>query len=506
MSPAFVLTFPDGFPAYHIDPPPIHKPWIGYWLLLFEAEDQHSIRLHIKDPSKIETLLTKYGLAGYQPAQMMRNPDYTEGEREKRDLELEASLGPRLAAIREYSALKSEADAPSSAKSPEPEPRKPLEIGPAMYQLGNMEQIPRRDWLYGKFLQRGNISLTVAPGGVGKSTLTLTEALALVTGWDLLGVGNLKRLKVWCWNGEDSIDELGRRLHAACHRYGIDYGDIGNRLYVNSGMDLPISIASQGSRDGAQLNQMQINSIIRQVKKRGIDVVIVDPFVSTHSVSENDNGAINLVAKTWVEIAQKANCAVHLVHHSRKGTRGEPTDVEHARGASALLAAVRTARSLNVMSEDEAVKANVSDRFAHVSITDGKANQSPLTAYKSWIRLEGVSLQNGSGGLIDDSDWVGVAVPWTWPAKSMGTSPELVEAVLTALGEGGPWLANARSPKWVGHPVAKAMELNIEDRAQKKRITKQIETWLEDGFFIETESRTADSKIVKTIEIGVVPC
>ena len=49
-----------------------------------------------------------------------------------------------------------------------------------------------------------------APGGVGKSALVALEALALVTGRDLLGRSPVERCRVWLWQGEDPLDEMQR--------------------------------------------------------------------------------------------------------------------------------------------------------------------------------------------------------------------------------------------------------------------------------------------------------
>jgi RecA-family ATPase len=63
--------------------------------------------------------------------------------------------------------------------------------------------IPPREWLYGKHLIRKFATATVAPGGVGKSSLELIEALSIVTGRDLLGKGMVpERGRVWWWNGK----------------------------------------------------------------------------------------------------------------------------------------------------------------------------------------------------------------------------------------------------------------------------------------------------------------
>lgn len=52
-------------------------------------------------------------------------------------------------------------------------------------------------------------------------------------------------------------------------------------------------------------------------------MIQVDPFVSSHAVNENGNNAIDAVVKTWARIAKECNCAVDLVHHSRKAAAGQ---------------------------------------------------------------------------------------------------------------------------------------------------------------------------------------
>ena len=61
-------------------------------------------------------------------------------------------------------------------------------------------------------------------------------------------------------------------------------------------------------------------------------MLVIDPFVSSHQASENDNGAIDLVAKEWARLADRCNCAIELVHHTRK-TNGEDATTESGRAA-----------------------------------------------------------------------------------------------------------------------------------------------------------------------------
>ena len=55
-----------------------------------------------------------------------------------------------------------------------------------------------------------------------------------------------------------------------------------------------------------------ISKVVATLRDNQIDVLIIDPFISSHHVAENDNSAIGLVAKKWSQIAEEANCAILL--------------------------------------------------------------------------------------------------------------------------------------------------------------------------------------------------
>jgi RecA-family ATPase len=91
--------------------------------------------------------------------------------------------------------------------------------------------LPCREWLYGDLLIRKFVTTTVAPGGVGKSSLGAVESLAQVSGKDLLGVCPPRRLRVWLWNLEDPQEETERKIQAAAMHYGVTAEDIGYRWW-----------------------------------------------------------------------------------------------------------------------------------------------------------------------------------------------------------------------------------------------------------------------------------
>ena len=177
--------------------------------------------------------------------------------------------------------------------------------------------IPQRDWLYGRLLIRKFVTATVAPGGVGKSSLITVEALSQVSGKDLIGVTPKEPLRVWLWNLEDPQEETQRKIQAAAKHYGLKPEDIGNRLFVDSGRDRPLVIATM-TRDGPMIVRPVVDALVAEIIDKQIDVLVIDPFVSCHELPENDNTAQDMVVKEWGKVAERGNCAVHLVDHTRK--------------------------------------------------------------------------------------------------------------------------------------------------------------------------------------------
>ena len=108
---------------------------------------------------------------------------------------------------------------------------------------------PKFPFIYRDYLCRGYLSLTVSPGGIGKSTLSLIEAVSMAIGRDLLGFqlnGEFERLartKVWYFNLEDPMDLIMRRVAGTCLHYDIDQAELDGWLFINSGLDDPLVTA-----------------------------------------------------------------------------------------------------------------------------------------------------------------------------------------------------------------------------------------------------------------------
>jgi AAA domain len=315
-----------------------------------------------------------------------------------------------------------------------------------------------------------------------------------VTGRALLGVVLPDSvLKVWLWNLEDPQIETTRKIQAACIQHNIKREEIEGQLFVNSGRDQPLVIAKT-LRAGVTIMQPVVDDLVKQIKELGIDVLMIDPFVSCHEVEENDNSGIDQVAKQWSRVAELGNCAVHLLHHTRKAPTGTEVTTESGRGAKALSDAVRIARALNIMTEDEGKTAGVDNaRFFFRAFND-KANLAPPKAQSDWFRLASVPLGNGVFGTNGDD--MGVVVKWVWPdhtADVTGGDFDKVAAVIRS----GKWRSSPQAAQWVGHAVARAMRLDIAEKHDKAKVNGLVKYWLGTKALIEVQADD-DNRIKRT--------
>ncbi|KAA0699978.1 recombinase RecA [Neorhizobium sp. P12A] len=357
--------------------------------------------------------------------------------------------------------------------------------------------IPPRDWVYQDHLIRKFVSTTIAPGGVGKSTVTIGDAIAMASGLPFMGRKiNERHLRTMIWNGEDPQDELQRRVTATMLHHKIDpRGPIRGRLFVASGRDMPIKISDDNQRIATPV----VDALIDAINDACIDVLIIDPFVSVHSLPENDNGAMDAAVKAFAMVADKTNCAIELVHHSRK-LNGIDADIDSARGGSAIAGAVRAARVLNVMTKEAAGKLGIEENERRSLIRDdnAKSNLCPPSGAR-WYKLMGEPL----GNQTEDrpGDWIGVAAPWTAPQEAAETvSDSDLLAVQKAL-HNQVMRHSPQASDWAGYKVGEIVGIAL-DAVGKRRVDALIDRWVKEGWLKVEQTRDNRHKLRPTVNVG----
>jgi hypothetical protein len=355
--------------------------------------------------------------------------------------------------------------------------------------------LPTRDWLYGKLFIREYVTATVSPSGFGKSSTAIGDALACVSGKALLGIKPRGQLRVWYWNLEDPQHETDRKVQAAALRYNLKSEDIEGRLFTDSGRDQPLVIATV-TKDGVKIIRPVIDDLVAELIERKIDILIIDPFVSCHEVSENDNAMQDRIIKEWGTLSGRAKCAVHLLDHTRK-MGGEEVTAESARGASSKINGCREVRVVNRMSKDEAAKAGIEHPRFYFRTYNDKPNLAPPAETSDWFHLAGIYLGNGPDG----GDHVGVVEPWQWPDPLAGITGADFDKVVVAI-RSGKWRKDPQAKDWVGKPVAKALGLNTRNKADKAKIRGLVGVWLAAGSLVEVEGQDTQRRPRTFIEVA----
>lgn len=267
------------------------------------------------------------------------------------------------------------------------------------YEPIDAAQIPPRPWILGHHLMRGKVTLIIAPPGVGKSTASLTMAMSVATGKELFGIPVYEAGAVGVINNEDDVAEMRRRVTAIQKFHKIQPSELKGRFFLQSGEDMQFIIAKRNKEKN--ITPHHKDDIIAFCKAHSIKVLFVDPFLETHEADENDNRQINEVARMYRDVAQQADCAIVLIHHTRKlpgsSSTGHAGNADSGRGASSLVGVARIVCTLYDMSESDAKHYGVAEeeRHLYVRFDDAKANLSLKSNQALWYRRETVCLANG---------------------------------------------------------------------------------------------------------------
>lgn len=192
--------------------------------------------------------------------------------------------------------------------------------------------IPKRPWIVPGFLMRGTVNVTSGPGAAGKSSLMCGWACSGALGMEYGQFIPPAPLRVAFYNVEDDQTEQRLRFSATCRQFGRTTADLfpNLKLLGPEGTGLLFS----DSRDGELLvNTAAMDALHAHMVTFKPDVLILDPFVELHASEENDNTAIRQVMARFRSLARELNCAIVLLHHTRKGAQS-PGDPDSLRGAS----------------------------------------------------------------------------------------------------------------------------------------------------------------------------
>jgi hypothetical protein len=366
------------------------------------------------------------------------------------------------------------------------------------------EELDPRPWLVPGLLLRGHVTATAAPGGTGKSLFTLCISMMCRLGKPWANWQPRGEYRTLIINAEEDITEVRRRCYAAAIKtLGVTDNNIFiDWIYAGNLKNMVIAKRDPRSRMMYRLPlQQQLIDLIRLYK---FDIIIVDPFAETFEGDET-NTELKYVGACWREIARLTNCAVWLIHHTKKYAKEMQGDMDALRGGGALANIARVVTTMFIMDEKEGVTFGIPERERnqYCRFDDAKGNYNLPMAQQAWFKKETVQLMNGRGNI--PGDHVGAFIPWVPPIANI--TQEDIERVFKQIDRGiyidGKWTSeyytfsktqkeNDRMNRWVGSLVQAEFNCSAD---QAKDL---IEQWKSANLLMGFEYKSMQARKTRT--------
>ncbi|MCK1641218.1 AAA family ATPase [Bradyrhizobium sp. 157] len=142
--------------------------------------------------------------------------------------------------------------------------------------------IGHRQWLYGTYLIRGQVTFCAAPGGLGKTSFSAALAIELAANKSVLGNKIwANKPKILYLNGEDDKEEMARRMWAFCLLHQISEQDIQRLSLLGSDDWRTKELAfMRNERGSSMVNEGAFLRFEQLLAAAEPDVVILDPLIS----------------------------------------------------------------------------------------------------------------------------------------------------------------------------------------------------------------------------------
>jgi KaiC/GvpD/RAD55 family RecA-like ATPase len=369
--------------------------------------------------------------------------------------------------------------------------------------------LPVRPWEVPGLLLRKQVTVLVAPPGIGKSLLTLQISLMCANGFEWGGWWPRDSYKTLIINVEEDETEMRRRLFGAAKKMSIDQEKLIGKVFIAEATN--IVVAKADSRTKTVVATPMLEKIVQTILAMQIDIVVVDPFAETFAGDENSNSELKWAAVLWREVARKTNCAVLLVHHAKKYAGHMAGDMDAARGGGSLVGVARVMSTLFTMTEGEyaqiadalreqAVKEkleNPVERSRLLRFDDAKVQYSMVSSSARWFCKESVGIGNSINDIPEDE--VGVLMPWTPPKPIITT--EILHDILDEIDvgvrdedgqpTGNPYTRTRRgktNDRWVGMLIKDKLDCSDSEAEY------WIKFWCDEGLLTEYRAKIPVSK------------
>ena len=331
---------------------------------------------------------------------------------------------------------------------------------------------PPRDYLFKEVLPARVVGGVVAIGGTGKGHLIIRLGLSLATGREDGPLKSARKFRILYLSGEDSQEELQRRVSAAAQMLWPDGSpppEIDNFVPVSVIGKLGPLMRLDDARN--PVNAPAYEWVCQSLGNLlDIDVLILDPKSKFYGLDENDNSHCAAWINCLESIVSRFKTTTLFCHHESKAKAGS-MDKASSRGGSALTDGCRWVANIRTMEAKTAEKFQVADPHNYVVMDVSKNNYSP--------KLPGpVYFRRGAGGALAYVDLAAERVQ------------ELARRLVGLLAaEEEPFSRNDLIYEKKGRVIAEELKGAIQGFNRIKDINQAVDHAIEAGWLSETPQK-----------------
>lgn len=321
--------------------------------------------------------------------------------------------------------------------------------------------IPPTPWLTPGLLLYGDVTTIGGRGGSGKSLLGWQIVVSVATGTPLAWWPAPERARrVLVISGEDDVNEIERRVSAACQAMSLARSALGDNFMVWS--DRNIRLALKDTKTGAVSRTELWRGIRWAVEHLDVGLVVADPLVKVSSgFDESSNDDMDQLYGIIRELTAGHRCAaLNIDHFAKGGTGGDQASI---RGASAKVDAARVAITLTGMTEAEYEKLRPPrPREAYALCIDAKQNYAAKSG-GHW--LEFIDYEVGNGETRPSLAWRNLDTggefldPQRWQHRA-----GFLRLVADGRDDGQPWSATGTGPRKARLAVAVGEAFDLTEK------------------------------------------
>lgn len=194
-----------------------------------------------------------------------------------------------------------------------PEPPAPLLVPVSVADVLTHPSPPPR-FVWDGYAPRGVVTLLGAHGGVGKSTIALMLAVAVVTGRPLFGV-DTEQGPVLFVSLEDAATTVRHRLAWICKAWAIEPAELADLRIVDGTTNPELFTAER--RDAGETTATYAEL---QTLATGAGLVVIDNASDAYGADEIQRRQVRTFVRALAEIAKANDAAVLLLAHVDKNT------------------------------------------------------------------------------------------------------------------------------------------------------------------------------------------